>query len=136
MADLYDVIGQETVTEFVPPQTTRQKHQVTAVAKPSGVVFVTRVASADWNANNLGLILHDLAVYMNKLAARPGVVSVDEQQDVNANNQLTNSFLVTVESSSGDGSADVRLTYGEAFGSDGYAKIQAARDKLDAIEEL
>jgi hypothetical protein len=131
----YSIVSQETVTEFLPPNRTREKHEIWARAEESGVIFTTRVAPADYAAANVKLILGTLADYANRLADQPGVVGVAMIQDVDANNQVTTPWRVTVESASGDSTADVRLTYGEGFDDRGYKKIAAAVAKLDAIEE-
>lgn len=136
MAELYTILSQEAVTEFVPPSRTRERHEIWARAEPSGVVFTFRVVPADYAPAHVNLIAHDLAQTANALAARPGVVGVAMIQDINANNIVTTSWRVTVESASGDSSTDVPLTYSQGFGADGYRKVAAARANLDAIEEL
>lgn len=136
MAELFTILSQEVVTEFVPPSRTREKHEVWARAEPSGVVFTFRVVPADYAPSHVSLIAHDLAQAMNRLADQPGVTGVVMQQDVNANNQVTLHVVVTVESTSGDSTTDVRLAYGESFDQRGYDKIAKARANLDAIEDL
>jgi hypothetical protein len=134
MAKRYSIVSQETVTEFLPPNRTREREEVWARAKDSGVVFTTRIAPADYSQTHVELILNTLADYSNTLADQPGVVGVAMVQDVDANNQVATSWRVTVESASGDSTRDVRLTYGEGFDDRGYKKIAAAVATLDAIE--
>ena len=131
----YEVISQETVTEFLPPNRTREMQEIWARAAESGVVFTTRVAPADYAPTHVRLILGTLADYANKLADQPGVAGVAMVQDVDSNNMVATSWRVTVESSSGDSTADVRLSYGEGFDDRGYKKIAAMVAKLDAIED-
>lgn len=136
MADLYDIISQETVEEYLPGGKVRERREVWAVAKPSGIAFPFRVVPADYSAQHVNLIAHDIAEYLNKLAEHVGVVAVAVEQGVTGSDQIDTTVLVTVQSSSGDGTADVRLSWGEMFGLDGYPKLTRTIAQLDAVEGL
>jgi hypothetical protein len=136
MADLFDIVSQQTVEEYLPGGKVRERREVWAVAKPSGIAFPFRVVPADYSAQHVNLIAHDIAEYLNKLANVPGVVAVTVEQGVTGSNQIDTTVLVTVESSSGDGTNDVRLSWGEMFGLNGYPKLTKAIAQLDAVEGL
>lgn len=136
MAETYAVVSQQSVVEFVPPDRTVNKHEVTARAEPSGIVFPVRVAQVDYTPSHLKIILGTIAEALNKLSRQPGVVGVDVEQDIGSGNQIVTSVVVTIESTSGASTADVRLSWGELFGVNGYPKLLAARKNLDAIEEI
>lgn len=136
MAELYDVIASQTVTEFVPPNGTRQRQEVTVTAKPSGVTFPVRIALSDMDAKTLPMILGPLAAAFNDLRDEPGVSDVQVQQDVNNNGVIVTHIIVTVESADGNLSQDVQLQWGQEFrGFGGYSKIADTLARLNAISE-
>lgn len=132
---LYKIISQETVTEFVPPNRTREKHEIWARADASGVVFTTRIRPADYAQAHVKLILGTLANYSNILADQPGVIGVAMVQNIDSNNIVVTHWVITVESTSGDSEQTLNLSYGEGFDERGYNKIAAAREKLNAVEK-
>lgn len=136
MADLFDILSTEPSVERIGPTKVRDIRIITAVAKPSGVVFSFPVVPADYGASHVNLIAHDTAVAFNTLAAKPGVVAVRVEQNTDAADRFVWIVYVTVESSSGNSEADVRLSWGEAWGAGNYAKITKARQQLDEIEGL
>lgn len=136
MAELYTILSTEPTVEVIPPNKVRPLRLVTARSKPSGIVYFFAVRPPDFVASHVNLIAHDIALYMEKLADRPGVIDVTVEQSVNPTDTLSQKVVVTVESTSGDSSGDVTLTWGEAFGADGYKKVAALRAELDKIEGL
>lgn len=136
MADLFDIVAQQAVTEFVPPSSTRQVHEITARAKPSGVVFTFRVSKGDYTPQVVGLVAHDLAQVFNKAADVPGVAFIQEGSDITAENTIARDYTIGVESTSGDSSTEIAVTL-TTLETDAFAgRVEAARAKLDAIEAL
>lgn len=136
MAALYDILGTEESVERIGPTRVRDIHIITAVAKPSGVVYWFSREQAGMAPADVALTAHDLAVAMNTLADKPGVVGIRWEQNTSAYDLFTTTVVVTVESASGNSSADVRLAYGDAQGPAGYKKVAAQRAALDALEAL
>lgn len=136
MADLFDIISSEPTVEVIPPNKVRPLRLITARSKPSGVVYFFAVRPPDFVASHVNLIAHDIAQALNKLADKPGVIDITMEQSVNPTDTVGQKVIVTVESTSGDSSGDVTLTWSEMFGADGYKKVATTRTQLDAIEGL
>lgn len=136
MADLYDILSQQAITEFLPPDKSRVLHEIVAQAKPSGIVFPFRFKPIDYFPKGVDLTLHDVAQWLNKLGEHPGVVAVSMEHDIDGANMFVVTWRVTVETPSGDSSDDVILSWGDAQGVNGYPKLDRAIANLEAIEAL
>jgi hypothetical protein len=136
VAGNYQILAQQAVTEFIPPDKTRVLHEITAQAIPSGVVFPFRFKPVDYFPQGVDLTLHDVAQWLNKLAAHPGVVAVSLEHDVDGSNMIAVTWRVTVETPSGDSQDDVILSWTEAIGLNGYPKLDKAIKNMEEIEAL
>lgn len=136
MADAFQVLSVESQVERLGPTKTRAVKIVTAVAKESGVVFWLKVLPANYTTAYINQRGGVVAEEMNTLAAKPGVVGVRVNEDTDGSDRFIQTVTVTVESSSGDSQDDVHLSWAEAQGAAGYAKVAAARSHLDDIEGI
>lgn len=136
MAADYTVLANQLVTEFLPPNKTRQVHEITAQADPSGIVFYLRFVDAAYTTAIIARDVGAVAGELNKNAKVPGVAGIRIEQDIDANGQIVEYGIVTVESTSGDSSTELRAIQTWIYASTFEAKVAAARDKLDAIEAL
>jgi len=136
MADTYEYLGAVETSELVGSSMVRPAREVTARAVPSGYVFSTIVAPADFNANNLGLILAGIAAAVNKAAKVPGVVDLNVYSDVTGGGQFTRKLSVGVESTTGNSSETIDVPYGALFDARFAAAVKKARDNMDEIEAL
>lgn len=123
------------VTEIIGPTRSRTVYEITAQAVASGVVFYHRLVKADITATNLDLILGTLAKEFNELAALPGVVGVDVDQDLNSQQVLDQKVHVTVESTDGTLQGEVTLQWGEFMDKRGVAKVKAERTWLNSLSD-
>jgi hypothetical protein len=136
VATLYSILGSVSTVELIGGSSTRPVRLITARAEPSGVVFTFRVAPADFVASHVALIAHDIAQRLNIDAAVPGVVDLTVYLDVNQQGQYVYKATATVESSSGDSSADVAVPYNSLWDDRFDTLIERERANLDAIEAL
>jgi hypothetical protein len=137
MADNYDVVAITPVTEFIPPNKSRQVHEVTAMAQPSGVIFYLRFQDAAFNPSNVAVTTGAVANGLNIDSNVPGVIGISIEQDIDAGGNIVEYGVVTVQSTSGNSETEIRDKQGWLFTLDSFrARVAAARDKLDAIEEL
>lgn len=137
MADNYTVMAVTPVTEFIPPNKSRQVHEVTAQAQPSGVIFFLRYVDAAFNKANVAATVGAVAGALNTDSNVPGVAGITIEQDVAQDGNIVEYGVVTVESTSGNSSTDLRDVQTWLFSLAPFrTKVAAARDKLDAIEAL
>ena len=136
MADAFQIISVEPTIERLGPTKTRPIRILTAIAKQSGVVYWIKVLNKDFTDSYLTQRNNTVAAEMNTLAAKPGVVAVTVLEDTDGSDRFVQLVDVTVESSSGDSTALVRLSWDESMGSAGYTKIANARKRLDQVEGL
>ena len=136
MAGTYEILAQAPAFELVPPNKLRKVTEITGRALPSGIVFYFRVLPAAYTKAHVAAVASGIAEGLNKDANVPGVVGITIEQDVGANNEIREMGVVTVESSSGNSTAEIRelqtFLYLETF----PARVAALRDKLDSIEAL
>lgn len=121
--------------EIIGPGRTRPVVQVTAQADGSGYVFTTVVARVDYKQPNLGIILNTIADAIDKDAHVPGVENINLYQDVNPQGQFVNKLEVGVVSTSGASDETITIPYGALFDARFEARVTAARDHLDAVEQ-
>lgn len=136
MADAFQVLGSERQIERLGPARTRPVWIVTCLAKESGVVYWLKVLPTNYNTAYIAQRGGVVAEEMNTLAAKPGVLGVRVLEDTDPSDRLIQVVVVTVESSSGDSTDDVTLSWTEAQGVAGYTKVAATRKHLDAIEAI
>lgn len=136
----YRHLDSQQVTEFVPPNSSRQVWMVRGLEPNSGVVFLGMVndkAFRDGNyvrphMNRLGHI-----IYTESLV--PNVVGISVQQVTDNQNQLVNQLEVTVESTSGNSVGQIIVPYPNAADLPGSvaqfaALVQAEVTLLDENE--
>lgn len=97
MAEQYDVISTELVLEALAPTLTREMVQVTARAKPSGVVYYARLHPDAIEHLQDVVILRDRAIYMNIVSGWPDVAEVAMFTDLTAANEFVDMLTVTVQ---------------------------------------
>lgn len=136
MAEPYAILSTVPDVELIPPNQTRSVRVVTAQADPSGVAFSFTVVAADFAPSHINLIAHDIAAAINKAAAVPGVADIQQTEAVNASLNRFPAWLVTVESTSGNSADEISVPYGVLFDDRFMARVEKARDNLDAIEAL
>lgn len=133
----YTVVANEQVTEYLAPTKSRSVHQITAQADPSGVIFYARFVQEAYTTANIKRTLDGIADYLNDIANDAGVAGIAIEQDVDANGQVAEYAVVTVESRSGNSTEEIRGKQEWLFTRDTFnAKVAAARAKLDEIEAL
>jgi hypothetical protein len=112
------------------------RYQVTAKAKPSGVVFYFRVTPANHTPAHVDASAKSIAQRLNAEVALPEVLGIRVEQDIDASNQVTQSVVGTIQSTSGDSTTEITEPWGSIFNSDFRDAAEAARDALDAVEAL
>src|SRR5262245_15378665 len=130
----YRIVSQEPGFEFVPPNKMRRVQEIIGEAVPSGVIFYFRLQPQAYNAQNVKTIATNVAEELNKDANVPGVVGIRIEQDVNANNQIVEMGVTTVESDSGNSTDEIRDVQTYLFTDQFEPRVKAMRAKLNAIE--
>jgi hypothetical protein len=136
VADNYDPLSSQSVVELISPTETAEREQVTARAKPSGVVYSVRFPPALFTPEAVNDLLSVQADFYNRLAAHPYVVGIAELQDIGVNNEIVDKLLVTISSTNGEFTTqrdDLPWTLGEP---QLYAAIDEVHEQLDAIAGL
>ncbi len=136
MAATFTILSVEPTIERLGPTKTRPIRIVTASANRSGVVYWIKVLPKDFNPAYLNQRNETVAMAMDTLDAKPGVLGVRVLEDTDPSDRFIQVVVVTVESSSGNSTADVTLSWAEALGEAGYVKVAASRKQLDAVEAL
>lgn len=143
MADNYDVLASTFVDELVAPNLTLQAQEVTARAKPSGVIFPVRVPIVDpllFSGDALAELVREqvdsVATIVNDYAQAPGFVGMQVFQDVTVANQLQDKEVVTVSSTSGRSTTTIERNFLGQDPQEFAAMVAEARHGLDLIEGL
>ncbi len=136
MAATFTILSVEPTIERLGPTKTRPIRIVTASANESGIVYWIKVLPKDFNPAYLTQRNTTVAEAMDTLAAKPGVIGVRVLEDTDPSDRFIQLVDVIVESTSGNSSDDVRLSWAEALGAAGYVKVAARRKQLDAMEAL
>lgn len=136
MAEDYTIVATNVVTEFLPPNRQRNVHEVTAQAEPSGVIFYLRFQREAFTPANVARTVQQVAAGLNRDAEVPGVVGIRIEQDLDANGQIIEYGIVTIESSSGDSTTERRGVQTWLYLTTFDDVVAAERAKLDAIEAL
>lgn len=135
MADLYDIIAQYSVVEFLPPNRTHKLQEVVARSKPSNVVFYARLEPTDKLPLAVKAACNQIATALNADADYPGVSSITINQEVDANNQVDYTIDVEVVSSSGNSFQTLTLPWNDVWPPGMEKPVANAVAQLDAIEE-
>lgn len=136
MADNYDILGQELVVENATPTRTVNRYQVTARAKPSGVVFYFRVTPANHTPAHVDASAKSIASALNREVALPEVLGLRVEQDIDASNQVVQSVVGTIQSASGASTTEITEPWGSIFDARFREAAEAASARLDDIEAL
>src|SRR4051794_23995686 len=99
MAATFEIVGAIPTTELLGGGQTQPAQQVNARAIPSGITFSLVIASVDYTAQRLPLILGPVAEAVNAANDVPGVADLNLYQDVNNQGQFVNALDVEVTSS-------------------------------------
>jgi hypothetical protein len=108
----YQHIDSQQVTEFVPPNSSRQVWMIRGLEPNSGVVFLSMVNDKAFRNGNyvpkhmqrLGHVIYDESLV-------PNVRGISVQQVTDSQNQLKNQLEVTVESTSGNSVGQIIVAY-------------------------
>lgn len=136
----YKHIDSQQVTEFVPPNSSRQVWMIRGVEPNSGVVFLSMVNDKAFRGGKyvpvhmqrLGHVIYDESLV-------PNVAGISVQQITDNQNQLVNQLEVTVESTSGNSVGQIIVPYPDPADRAGSvakftALVQAEVKLLDANE--
>jgi hypothetical protein len=136
----YKHIDSQQVTEFVPPNSSRQVWMVRGLEPNSGVVFLSMVNDKAFRGGTyvpahmqrLGHVIYDESLV-------PNVAGIAVQQVTDSQNQLVNQLEVTVESTSGNSVGQIVVPYPDPADRAGSvakftALVQAEVKLLDANE--
>lgn len=111
----YEHLDSSQITEYVPPNSSRQAWQVRGIEPNTGIVFLSIVNDKAFRAGGY------VAPHMNRLghilyveSQVPNVVGISVHQHVNAQTQLVNELDVTVESTSGNSTGRITVPYPNA----------------------
>jgi len=111
----YEHLDSQQITEYVPPNSSRQAWQVRGIEPNSGIVFLSIVNDKAFRNGNY------VAPHMNRLghilyveSQVPNVVGISVRQVVNAQTQLVNELDVSVESTSGNSVGRITVPYPNA----------------------
>ena len=135
MAATYTILSQTPAFELIPPNKLRRVTEVIAQAQPSGVIFYLRFPPAAYTKATVALDCNAVATQLNKDMNVDGVVGIRIEQDIDANNQLTEWGVTTVESDSGNSQGEIRDIETYLFSSEFVKRVTALRNKLNDIED-
>jgi hypothetical protein len=139
----YTFLVAEPTVQVLSPEIVRDAQRVTAQAVESSVVFSLLFApyptdptgKVIWSPEAIAFQLADWASKWDTNAAVPGVLGIALSQDVDDTGQLKDVALVTVQSTSGNSTAQLNL-YPHDFFPDTFApRVAATREQLDATEK-
>jgi hypothetical protein len=115
MAEYYTFVDAEPVTVFVPPNGSHSAMQVRGVEPHSGIYFLSimsRKGYLDAAFRNVHMNAIGRALYLDSQTPNVAGISVRQVQD--AQTQLRNELTVDVESTSGNSSGRITLSYPRA----------------------
>lgn len=130
----WEPLASQTVSEVISPTKIREVEQITARALPSRVVFYVRLPDILQDPVNTAEIVGLWADWINEVAATPGVVGVTWVQDIDTSDQLEDTIVLTVASSSGTLTADVTVRDIGPGSSTYKRQVDTARAALNQIE--
>lgn len=134
MPDSYDFIDAAADVDILGSAVTRNVMRVTALAKPSGVVWVSTIPIENYTAEFVGTALTRQAGVFNTAAAHRNVVGLSTIQDVGINNQFIDLAIVTLTSTSGKTLRDYRAGYAVLEGAVFDEWVASRVATLDAVE--
>jgi hypothetical protein len=125
---------QYPVTVLKPDGTTARWNEYAVTADPSGVVFRFRL---DPRIASLAVVNGETVQWadaFNQKSLVSGVQSIATYQDVNAQNQVVERMLVTVESDSGQSTAELDMPQSYLQQPLFNERVEAKREELNATE--
>jgi len=136
MAATYKVVTQRTDTVFLGGTNTKDVRTVGYVTVPEDIYFEAQIDEAAYSLEAVDSNGQGFASLVKSLAATPGVAAVQWAQTPTAAGELTTGFYVWVESSSGNSTSQIFLSY-KTFAPSVWQPIIASQvEQLDAIEAL
>ena len=123
----YQHIDSQQITEFVPPNSSRQVWMIRGLEPNSGVVFLSMVndkafRSGTYVPKHMQRLGH--VIYAESLV--PNVAGISVQQVTDNQNQLKNQLEVTVESTSGNSVGQIIVPYPDPADLSGSVKAFTA----------
>lgn len=136
MADTYDVLYQYPTVEFLGGTKTRDVMAVGYQTKPHGVVFEARIPRNIYSAKEVNSEGIGYSGEIESVFQQPGVADATWAQTANAAGFLIDELVLTVESTSGDSSAQLTVPFSQMAPETLAPKVKALRAELDAAEAL
>jgi hypothetical protein len=133
MASYVDRV-QYPVTVLKSDGTTARWNEYAATADPSGTVFRFRLDPKIASLDVVNGETDQWASAFNQKSLVSGVRSIATYQDVNAQNQVVERMIVTVESDSGASTAELDLPQSELQSTAFNDAVEAEREQLNAVE--
>lgn len=125
---------QYPVTVLKSDGTTARWNEYAATADPSGVVFRFRLAPGISTLDVVNGETDQWAAAFNQKSLVSGVRSISTYQDVNAQNQVVERMIVTVESDSGESTAELNMPQSYLQQDLFNQQVEAKREELNAVE--
>lgn len=101
-----------------------------------GIDFEFTLPKTSWQAQIIQVSASDYAAYLQQIAQHDFVTAIWYAPDTNAAGLLVDTFVVVVESTSGNSDTQVEVPLSTWQGTKGYATIDAAHAQLDKIEAI
>lgn len=136
MAADYNIVGSLPTTEFLGGTKTRSVVTVQVTTNPHGVYFEFRVPHADFTPHTVATYAEQYAANVEVAFQNPAVAGIEWIQTPTANGFLQDQAIVTVQSDSGNSTDTVTVPWGALDPRALDPKIQALREKLNAVENL
>lgn len=136
MAAQFKVVAQYPTVEFLGGTQTRDVNAVGAVTIPSGVYFEVRVPATSYGATLVNAALSGPASDYEELATYQNVAGVEWSQGTTTSGYLIDNVTITVQSTSGDSTAQITVPFSDLGPKLHEPQIDALNKQLDAIENL
>ena len=136
MAATYTVLYQYPTVEFLGGTQTRDVMAVGYQTSPHNVVFEARIPKADYTAAEVASFGIGYSGEIEDVFTIPGVVDATWAQVANAAGFLIDELVLSVESTSGNSSATLTVSFGQMAKETLAPRVAALREKLDEVEGL
>jgi hypothetical protein len=136
MAAGFTVVGQREDIEFLGGTQTRAVVAVSAVTKPHGVYFETRILRTSYSATVVKNVAQAWAALIEQMFDIDGVAGQQWSQVPTSSGELRDTITVTVESKSGQSSASLDFPFDHLVPEFVSGPIASLRKQLDDAEAL
>lgn len=136
MADTFTVVAQYAGLDTLGGTQTQEVTFVGITTKPHGTYVEFPVAQSVYSKEIVNAAAIGWASIAEDLWATPNVVGVQQTQVVNPSNQLVYSWIISVQSDTGDSWSTITIANNDLGPQLGHDRIEALNAQLTATENL